>query len=105
VFHRMHAAPTAPTPREVPAVPVRREAPPVPAPRRPPVDRGPSVDEQLRRLEQRLVAEAGGDAEAERRVRGELVLARARFDGATVQRFLPILIEREVRRRLCGLPG
>jgi hypothetical protein len=57
------------------------------------------------RLEQRLLAEAGGDPEAERRVRGELVLACARFDGATVRRFLPILIEREVRRRLCAPPA
>jgi len=89
----------------VPSVPVRREAPPVPAPRRPPADRGPPVEEQLVRLEQRLVAEARGDLEAERRVRGELALACARFDGATVRRFLPILIEREVRRRLCASPG
>ena len=51
------------------------------------------------------MAEAGGDPELEQRVRGELVLACARFDGATVRRFLPILIEREVRRRLAALPG
>ncbi len=70
-----------------------------------PADRGPSVDEQLHRLESRLVAEAGGDPEHERRVRGELSAACARFDGATVRRFLPILIEREVRRRLSALPG
>jgi hypothetical protein len=57
------------------------------------------------RLEQRLLAEAGGDPDVERRVRGQLVLARARFDGATIRRFLPILIEREVRRGLSALPG
>jgi hypothetical protein len=102
VFHR---APAAPVVRDVPAVPAPRDAPAVPAPRRPPVDRGPSVDEQLVRLESRLVAEAGGDPELERRVRGELVVARARFDGATVRRFLPILIEREVRRRLSVPPA
>lgn len=103
MFHKAHATRSAPTPREVPAVPVRRDAPPVPAPRRPPADRGPSVDEQLRRLESRLVAEAGGDPERELRVRCELTAACARFDGATVRRFLPILIEREVRRRLTAV--
>jgi hypothetical protein len=100
VLHKAHAARSDSTPREVPAVPVRRDVPPVPPPRRPPADRGPSVDEQLVRLEQRLLAEAGGDPDAERQVRGALALACARFDGATVRRFLPILIEREVRRRL-----
>ena len=102
MFHKVLAARSAPTPRDVPSVPVRREAPPVPAPRRPPADRSPSVDEQLRRLESRLVAEAGGDPEREQRVRGELAAACARFDGATVRRFLPVLIEREVRRRLAA---
>ena len=102
---KLHAARSAPSPRTAASVPVRRDAPAVPPPRRPPADRGPSVDEQLARLEQRLVAEAGGDAEAERRVRGQLVLACARFDGATVRRFLPILIEREVRRALSAPPA
>jgi hypothetical protein len=101
VFHR---SPRAPAVLDVPAVPTPGEAT-VPAPRRPPGDRGPSVDEQLLRLESRLVAEAGGDPELERRVREEVVVARARFDGATVRRFLPILIEREVRRRLSPLSG
>ena len=86
----------------VPPVPA---APAVPAPRPPSADRGPSVDEQLRRLGSRLVAEAGGDPELEVRVRGELAAACARFDGATVRRFLPILIEREVRRRLSAPSG
>jgi hypothetical protein len=99
-------APTAPA---VPGVLAAQDAstapaPAVPAPRRP-LDRGPSVDEQLHRLESRLVAEARGDPELEGRVRGELVEARARFDGATVRRFLPILIEREVRRRLAAPPA
>ena len=104
MLHQVHAARSAPTPPDVPSVPVRRDAPPVPAPRRPPADRGPSVDEQLVRLERRLLDEAGGDADVEGRVRGQLVLARARFDGATIRRFLPILIEREVRRRLSAPP-
>jgi hypothetical protein len=102
VFHR---APSAPAVRDVPVIPGPRDAAAVPAPRRPSADRGPSVDEQLRRLESRLVAEAGGDPERERRVQGELVEACARFDGATVRRFLPILIEREVRRRLAAPSG
>ena len=97
----LHIAPAA---SAVPGVPAAQDPPAVPVPRRP-VDRGPSVDEQLRRLEVRLVAEAGGDPELEQRVRSELVQACARFDGATVRRFLPILIEREVRRRLSVPPG
>jgi hypothetical protein len=58
------------------------------------------MDDQLARVEFRLLAEAGGDPDVERHVRGELLIVRARFAGSTVQRFLPILIEREVRRRL-----
>ena len=61
-----------------------------------------SVEQQLRRLESRLLAEAGGDAVIEQDVLRHMALARARFASATVQQFLPILIEREVRRRLAG---
>jgi hypothetical protein len=61
-----------------------------------------TVEEQLRRLEARLLAEAGGDRAMEQDVRRHLTLARARFASATIRRFLPILIEREVRRRLSG---
>jgi hypothetical protein len=58
------------------------------------------VDEQLRLLEVRLVASAGGDQDRERTVRCHVADVRARFASATIRRFLPILIEREVRRRL-----
>ncbi|WP_029432215.1 three-helix bundle dimerization domain-containing protein [Blastococcus sp. URHD0036] len=58
------------------------------------------VGEQLARLEARLLDEAGGDEVARRRVLTELGAARARFAGATVERFLPILVERAVRLRL-----
>jgi hypothetical protein len=61
-----------------------------------------SVEEQLRRLESRLLAEAGGDPVMEQEVLRHLTLSRALFDSATIQQFLPILIEREVRRRLAG---
>jgi hypothetical protein len=61
-----------------------------------------SVEEQLRRLETRLLAEAGGEAAAEADVRRLLAQARARFDDAPIRQFLPILIERDVRRRLSG---
>lgn len=61
---------------------------------------GPAIEEQLRRVESRLIAEAGGDAVREQDVRRQMTLARARFEAATIRQFLPILIEREVRRRL-----
>jgi hypothetical protein len=61
-----------------------------------------SVEEQLRRLESRLLAEAGGDPVMEQDVLRHMTLARARFGSATIRQFLPILIEREVRRRLAG---
>ena len=61
-----------------------------------------TVEEQLRRLEARLLAEGGGDRAAEEDVRRHLTLARARFGSARIRQFLPILIERDVRRRLSG---
>jgi hypothetical protein len=61
-----------------------------------------TVEEQLRRLEVRLLAEAGGDRAEEEDVRRHLTLARARFGSARIRQFLPILIERDVRRRLSG---
>lgn len=61
-----------------------------------------SVEEQLRRLEARLLTEAGGDPVIEQDVLRHMTIARARFDSATIRQFLPILIEREVRRRLAG---
>jgi hypothetical protein len=62
--------------------------------------RAASVEEQLRRLESRLLAEAGGDAAVERDVRRHLAESCARFETARVRLFVPILVEREVRRRL-----
>jgi hypothetical protein len=59
-----------------------------------------SVEEQLRRLEVRLLAEAGGDPAVERDVRRHFAESCARFETARVRTFLPILVEREVRRRL-----
>jgi hypothetical protein len=59
-----------------------------------------TVEEQLRRLESRLLAEAGGDPVAEGDVRRHLADSCMRFATAPVRRFLPILVEREVRRRL-----
>jgi hypothetical protein len=61
-----------------------------------------AVEEQLLRLEARLVAEADGDPAGQRDARRLMALSRARFRGATIQTFLPILIERDVRRRLSG---
>jgi hypothetical protein len=60
------------------------------------------VDDQLLRLEARLLAEADGDRDREQAVRGHVAQARVRFASATVRQFLPILIEREVRRRLAA---
>jgi hypothetical protein len=62
--------------------------------------RAASVEEQLRRVELRLLAEAGGDPAVERDVRRHLAESCARFATARVRLFLPILVEREVRRRL-----
>ena len=75
--------------------------PPVPLPvPTPPVRGGVSVEEQLRRLELRLLAEADGDPAVERDVRRHLAELCARFETARVRLFVPILVEREVRRRL-----
>jgi hypothetical protein len=51
-------------------------------------------------LESRLLAEAGGDPVAEGDVRRHLADSCMRFATAPVRHFLPILVEREVRRRL-----
>lgn len=59
-----------------------------------------TVEEQLRRLESRLLAEAGGDRALVQDVQRHLTLAR--FGSARVRQVLPILIERDVRRRLSG---
>lgn len=64
--------------------------------------RDPSVDDQLARLEQRLLSEVGEDPDLQRRVLTELADVRSGFADATVRRFLPILVEREVRRRLAA---
>jgi hypothetical protein len=60
-----------------------------------------TVDEQLRRLESRLLAEAGGT----RPGAGPPATPDDRpspFRVATVRQFLPVLIERDVRRRLAA---
>lgn len=59
-----------------------------------------SVEAQLRRLELRLLAEAGGDPAVESAVRRHLADSCMRFATARVRLFVPILVEREVRRRL-----
>ena len=64
-----------------------------------------SVPEQLRQVEFRLLAEACGDPAAEREVRRYFAVACARFETARVRRFLPILVEREVRQRLRDAVG
>jgi hypothetical protein len=48
-----------------------------------------SVEEQLRRLESRLLAEVGGDPAGEEDLRRHLTIARARFVSATVRQFPP----------------
>jgi hypothetical protein len=65
-----------------------------------PVGSAATVDQQLRRLELLLLAEAGGDPAVEREIRQHMADACARFETATVRQFVPILVEREVRRRL-----
>jgi hypothetical protein len=64
-------------------------------------DRGPDpVDTQLARLEARLLMEACGDPGRQAEVLDSLAVARAGFAGATVRRYLPILVERRVRELL-----
>src|SRR5256885_1896207 len=60
---------------------------------------GEALDSQLARLEERLIAEFGGDMLAERAVREHLAGARQNYADARVRRYLPILIERGVPRR------
>ena len=64
-----------------------------------------SLPEQLRQVEIRLLAEACGDPAAEREVRRYFAVACSRFETARVRRFLPILVEREVRQRLRDAVG
>jgi hypothetical protein len=58
------------------------------------------VEEQLNRVAGRLLAETEGDAGAQQEVLRHLTAARERFAHATVRQFLPILVEREARRRM-----
>jgi hypothetical protein len=60
------------------------------------------ADQQLLRVEARLLAEAKGSPAAEEDTRRWFALACERFAGAPVRQYLPILVEREVRERLRG---
>ncbi|WP_166503487.1 three-helix bundle dimerization domain-containing protein [Modestobacter italicus] len=93
--------PTTVLPRDEGAEGVPRPGGPVAA-RRDLLAGAHSVDERIRQLEQRLLAEAAGDPHRERDLQAHLAHARTRFASATVRQFLPILIEREVRRRIAG---
>jgi len=64
--------------------------------------RDAGVEEQLRRVAARLLAEADGDPVQQDLVRGHLARATARFAAAPIRQFLPILIERDVRRQLAA---
>ncbi|SOC49543.1 hypothetical protein SAMN05660748_2271 [Blastococcus aggregatus] len=82
---RREPAPTAPRDRAV--VPVQRDQGSV-----------DPVDAQLATLEARLLGEVEGNAMASMQVRFHLAAARRRFADARIREFLPILVEREVRR-------
>ena len=58
------------------------------------------VDAQLAKLEARLLGEVESDAVASMEVRFHLAAARRRFADARVRHFLPILVERVVRRAM-----
>ena len=81
-------------------IPEQRSDPMAPRPAREPGGGNQNVDEQLRRLELRLLAEVGGDPTVESAVRRLLDASCARFATARVRQFVPILVERDVRRRL-----
>lgn len=55
---------------------------------------------ERRDTEERLVARYGADAEAERTVRAAVADAYDRLAGARVTTFVPVLVERSVRRSL-----
>lgn len=80
--------------------PPERLADTAPPPRSAPPGGVLDVEEQLRRVELRLLAEVDGDPDAECAVRRILAESQARFATARVRQFVPILVEREVRRRL-----
>lgn len=61
---------------------------------------GEAVESQFERLEARLLAEFGDGLIAGRTVRDHIAAARAHYVGARVRIYLPILIERDVRRQL-----
>jgi hypothetical protein len=55
---------------------------------------------RLAYLEGRLTEEYGGDPDADALVHDQFALACDRFARARVRRYVPILVERMVRRRL-----
>ena len=57
---------------------------------------------QLARLEDGLVADFGGSTDANAVLREHVDRSLCGFSAARIQRYLPILIERAVRRRLHG---
>lgn len=58
---------------------------------------------QLKGLEDRLVLRyAGSDAASENRVRNIFGIVLTRFAGARVRAYLPILVERAVRKEIEG---
>jgi len=61
---------------------------------------GEAVESQFERLEARLLAEFGDGLIAGWTVRDLIAAARAHYVGARVWIYLPILIERDVRRQL-----
>lgn len=63
------------------------------------------VEAQLERLAARLVDEAADDPTAMLAVRACIEAARGRFADARVRQYLPILVERAVRRSLRDGPG
>jgi amphi-Trp domain-containing protein len=58
------------------------------------------VDAQFARLEACLLTEAGSDPGRQEAVRSCLATAHARFAGATVRTYLPVLVERRARELL-----
>lgn len=56
----------------------------------------------LARVEERLLAEFGGGPRHDAAVRDALAVACSGFEGSAIRRFIPILVEREARRRLGG---
>ena len=87
----------------VAAVPAQRSAPRASRPAGP--AQSDAIEQRLRTLADRLLAEAEGDPARQETIRSSLADVHARFATAAVRDYLPILVERAVRQQLRARAG